>query len=201
MLFQLTILCLQVGIGGLNLAVLDAAVRQNSQLNVALLVAGVESHLCRYGVRQQALRQQALELAGQKVLTQHLLHELPVFVDAVVLLQLLTTLRLQLLVVSQELGELRGVETTRLLIDKRSLHQQGIGTGLQHVLQLLVGHGETYLLGLSLDDGVADILLPNLILHLIEFLLREIVATLSHLDSLLILVDKTLEVLHRNFLT
>ena len=69
LLLQLAILSFQVSIGRFYLAILDAAIRQNSQLDFALLIATVKSHLCRYGVRQQTLRQQTLVLAGQNILT------------------------------------------------------------------------------------------------------------------------------------
>ena len=42
---------------------------------------------------------------------------------------------------------------------------------------------------------------PYLVLHLVQLLLREVVAALGHLDDLLVLVDKTLEVLDVDFLT
>ena len=40
-----------------------------------------------------------------------------------------------------------------------------------------------------------------LILHLIEFLLREVITTLSHLDHFLVLVDESLELLYINFVS
>ena len=63
-------------------------------------------------------------------------------------------------------------------------------TCLLDVLHLGVCNGETQLLGFLLQDGVVDKLLPNLILHLVEFLLREVVATLGHLDDVLVLVNE-----------
>ena len=198
LLLLLVILSLQVCIAYLYISILDSGVGNGSQQNVTLLVLSGESHLSRDGVRQQRLSEQALILLSEQLLTERLLNELPIVVDTGVLFHHLgiTTLFLLLLIISQELCELANIETTSLLIDKRCLHQHTVGTSLQYILQLLISNGQTNLLGFSLQNGVVDKLLPNLILHLIEFFLREVVAVLSHLNDLLILIDKTLEVLN-----
>ena len=190
-LLLLIILSLKIGIAHLNIIILDGVIGDGSQQDVALFVLTLESHLCRYGVREQTLRQQTLILLTEQLLTEVLLHELPVVVDARILLSHLgiATCLLHLLIVGQELGQLADVETSRLLIDKRCLHEHGIRTCFQHILKFFISHRQTQFLGLGFDDGVVDKLLPYLILNLVKLVFRQIVTTLRHLDDLLILVD------------
>ena len=149
------------------------------------------------------MTQQSLVFRHQRLTAQLLLNEFPVVVDALVLLDqlLLLGLCLYFLVVVQELGELRHVKASRLLIDEGRLRQHRVRTGLQHILHLSIGNGQTQLFGFLLQNGGADHFLPNLILQLVEFLIGKALAPLGHLDDFLILVNHCLKVLYGHFLS
>ena len=103
--------------------------------------------------------------------------------------------------INEELGKLGDIKTARLLIYERRLCEHRVGTLLHDVLKLLVGNGKTELLALIVDNLLVDVGIPHLILDLVEFLLREVVTTLSHLHNLLILVNECLEFLYVYFVS
>ena len=51
------------------------------------------------------------------------------------------------------------------------------------------------------DDLLADIRVPYLVLDAVELILREVVDALGHLQHILILIDKCLKILHVDLLT
>ena len=108
---------------------------------------------------------------------------------------------LHLFIVVEELGQERGIEATGLLVYKRCLHENGVCSFPQHVLQLFPRHRKAQLLGLRLEDGVVHIIVPNLVFQLVHLVFAEVVAPLCHLDYLLVFVYQALEILHREFLT
>ena len=147
------------------------------------------------------MRKQCLILGSQRLLTEVLLHELPVFVHSLILLCLWIVGCSHLLVVRQELGQQADIKTTSLLVHERSLHQHGVSTFLEDVLQFLVGNGQAQLSGFFLKNFIVHELLPYLILQVVEFILGEIITSLCHLHDILILVNECLEILHREFVT
>ena len=161
---------------------------------------GIESSLGADGVRDETVGQQSLVLLSQCLLTQVLLNELPIVVECLVLLCYLWVV-CALLILSQELGEHVRVKATCLLVDERSLHQHGIGSLAKHVLHLGVGNRQTELLSFLADDNVVDIRLPYLVLDVVQFILGQVVATLGHLNDLLVLVNEFLEFLNVDFLS
>ena len=116
------------------------------------------------------------------------------------LLSLLGSFLFSLLVLVEELLERVHIEATSLLVDERSLQQNGVGALIEHVHYLLLGNGNAKLSGIVLDNLVRDVLLPHLILHLVEFILGEVVALGSELNHILRLVNESLKLLNADFL-
>ena len=113
----------------------------------------------------------------------------------------LTAALLGLLVLSEELLQRAGIETSGLLVDERCLQEHGVGTLVEHILQFLIRNGETQLLSLVSDNLLLHVVLPHHVLDLVEFLVGQVVASLSHLNHIGVLVDESLELLYIDFLS
>ena len=201
---QFIILSLQIAFLNLHLVVLNIRVRESSQLNLALLVFLLESHLSLYRVREEAVSQERLILLSQSLLTKRLLDERPVLEDFVILLHHLCIGRrisLLSLVISQELLKRSCIEAASLLIDEWSLLKHRVSTCLQNILELSVCYGKTQLAGFLSHDLVLNVCVPNHILDLIHLILREIFLSLLHLDDFGVLIEQLLKFLYADFLT
>ena len=192
------VLRLQLGISHLNGAVANLSIGEGCQENVALSGLCVESSLSRNGVRQLASTQQSLILTDEQILTQGLFNVLPERVEALILLSNLRVVQLLLHHV-QQIAHLIIVETLCLRVDEllqRKLTQHRVGSFLQHILQFLVGNSQSQFVGLVLHHLIDAIELPNLIAKTVEFIFRQVVATLGQLHDFLALVYESLEVLY-----
>ncbi len=102
------------------------------------------------------MRQQAIVFLDEKLLAQALLHIGPILIDCLILVCGLWVGSLDLVILSQELLELVGIETASLTVHERSGEKHLVGALVEHVLHLAVSDSETELVALFLD---------NLILH------------------------------------
>ena len=72
---------------------------------------------------------------------------------------------------------------------------------VEHVLKFCFCYGETQFLGVFFNNLVGNVLLPNLVTHLIKFFFGEIVTLHGELHYVLILFNEFLELLNVDFLT
>ena len=179
---QLVILGLEVFICNLDVCVFYRTVSQRSKLDLTFFIVVLESHLGFCLVGKYTAGKQRLILLAEKLCPEILLDKQPVVVNRLHLVELGRLLGLRLVVAVQELLERIHVKTARLLIDKRCLRQHRIGTIVQYILYFLLCHRQPYLLCISLQDTVADQLLPYLVLHLVEFFLGKVVTLHGKFD-------------------
>ena len=93
------------------------------------------------------------------------------------------------------------IETTCLLIKERCVHEHWVCTFHKKILQLLLSNHKTEFLTLIANHGIHYELLPYLVLNLVEFFIREILTLLHDLHHFLLLLNKIIKLLHRDFLT
>ena len=186
----------------LDFRIRNSAIRICSQLNLTFFIFFLKSHLSFYRIRQEAMRQKALVLMGQSLLAKSLLYKCPIVIDLLILLLHLRILcRLIRFIFCEKLLQGTCIETTSLLIDKRSLEKHWVCTLIQDILHLFVSYSKTKFLSLLLDKFRLNIGIPYHILHLIHLILRNVLGSLLHFDDVRVLINKFLEIIYTNFFT
>ena len=147
------------------------------------------------------MSEERLILLCEKLLTQVLLHEGPIFVDGLILLCHLRVACLLSLVVGKELLQRVDIKATCLLVNKRGLHEHGVCALVKNVCHLLVCNSKTELLCLVGDELVLNKCVPHHVANAIELVLVKVLLTLLHLDDLCVLVNKLLKIVKIDFLS
>ena len=146
------------------------------------------------------MRKQTVVFLHKELLTQALLDIVPVLVDSVILLSSLRIRSLHLLILSEELLELVGIEASCLTVHEGSREKHLVRTLVEHVLHLVVGDGKTELVTLFLDELVLHEILPYLITKLVELIIGQVL--LPHdFHSVLSLIHELGKVLVADFLS
>ena len=147
------------------------------------------------------MSEESLELLCEELLTQSLLDECPVLVDALILLcHLWISLALSL-ILCKELLECVSVKASCLLIVERSLSKHGVGAFVEYVLQFAVCYGKSYTLCLVLNELGLHVCVPYHVLNLIELVLIKVFLTLLHFDDFGVFVNHLLKISNIDFLS
>ena len=163
-LLLLVILGLEVVLGHLHVLVVNRLVIEVSQVDIALLVGGIEIELGLNGVGKDARCKQGLIFFSEQLLAELLLLEEHELVDFVVLLSQLWIGIALSLVIAQEFLVSIDIETSGLLIHESGhighFHQHVVGALCQNILHFLGSDCETQFIGLVLDDLVLHETVP-----------------------------------------